>query len=326
MSSTTVAPNGHGAAIVPRVPAHDKPQTRISKKRIKVLLDKLAVPFDPREIQWRLVETKKAFGRLRGRVIPYADRMAYMQRLNDLLTPAGWSSSVLVHPGMGVAGERGRGTPAKVVVTSQITIHGLGAHSATGEEWATDQNAATSAEAQAFKRACAHFGLGAYLYYFFRGVWVDLDRNKQIQTPPPLPDWATPEGWDAGARPDIDRLRDGADAAPAGCDPEVIRRIEAMQNELGSDVYRRILKRYLIWRPEQIRDAATAEKVLADMQHAAPLMLKVAHLLDRLGKPAFDEVMKICNVKSAAEFGEAGVLERVLGELETKLSAFDSQL
>jgi hypothetical protein len=52
----------------------------------------------------------------------------------------------------------------------------------------------------------------------------------------------------------------------------------------------------------------------------------VAHLLDRLGKPAFDEVMKICNVKSAAEFGEAGVLERVLGELETKLSAFDSQL
>jgi hypothetical protein len=45
-------------------------------------------------------------------------------------------------------------------------IFGLGLHSATGEEWADDENAGTSAEAQAFKRACAYFGLGRYLYYF----------------------------------------------------------------------------------------------------------------------------------------------------------------
>jgi hypothetical protein len=36
---------------------------------------------------------------------------------------------------------------AKVLVTCELTIFGLGSHSATGEEWADDANAGTSAEA-----------------------------------------------------------------------------------------------------------------------------------------------------------------------------------
>jgi hypothetical protein len=67
---------------------------------------------------------------------------------------------------------------AKVLVTCELTIFGLGSHSATGEEWADDENAGTSAEAQAFKRACWCFGLGRYLYYF-QGIWVDLDQRKR---------------------------------------------------------------------------------------------------------------------------------------------------
>jgi hypothetical protein len=51
----------------------------------------------------------------------------------------------------------------KVMVTCEITVFGLGSHSATGEEWADYENAVTSAEAQAFKRACACLGLGSYL-------------------------------------------------------------------------------------------------------------------------------------------------------------------
>ena len=52
---------------------------------------------------------------------------------------------------------------AKVLVTCELTIFGLGSHSATGEEWADNDNAGTIAEAQAFKRACSCFGLGRYL-------------------------------------------------------------------------------------------------------------------------------------------------------------------
>ena len=325
MSSSHALPNGHDAAPVPHVPMHDRPaRTQMSKRRSKMLLEQLAVPFDPREIQWRIVETAKVFGRLRGRVIPYADRLAYLRRLNDLFTPAGWRSDLWVHHGMAVANERGRATPGKVVVTCQVTIHGLGSHCSTGEDWAENENAATSAEAQAFKRSCANFGLGAYLYYFFRGVWVDLDSNRQMQAPPPLPDWATPQGWEAGARPDLDRLRDGADAAPEGFDQKVIRDIEAMQNDLGRDIYRRILKRYLVWEPRHIRDAATAGKVLEEMKRAAPLMLKIAQALERVGRPAFDDVLHDFQLKSVADFGELGVLEQVAEALEEKLSIIEA--
>ena len=80
---------------------------------------------------------------------------------------------------------------AKVVVVSRVTIHQLGTHTGVGEEWADDENAATRAEAQSFKRACACFGLGRYLYDFDK-VWVDLDQyNRPIETPR-LPDWACP--------------------------------------------------------------------------------------------------------------------------------------
>jgi hypothetical protein len=75
-----------------------------------------------------------------------------------------------------------------------------GSHSATGEEWADDDNAATAAEAQSFKRACSCFGLGRYLYYL-SGTWVDLDYRKRPKTIPTLADWATPEGWKRGLRP-----------------------------------------------------------------------------------------------------------------------------
>ena len=50
----------------------------------------------------------------------------------------------------------------------------------------------TAAEAQAFKRACACFGLGRYLYDL-AGSWVDLDEKKQILSKPKFPEWALPK-------------------------------------------------------------------------------------------------------------------------------------
>ncbi len=54
-------------------------------------------------------------------------------------------------------------------------------------------SAVTTALAQAFKRACAAFGLGRYLY-FLPQVWCDYDAEKRrIVNPPRLPLWALPE-------------------------------------------------------------------------------------------------------------------------------------
>ena len=65
-------------------------------------------------------------------------------------------------------------SPARSSLTCKLTIEGLGTHSGTGEEWADEDNAMTSAEAQAFKRACSCFGLGRY-FYDFDAPWVDID-------------------------------------------------------------------------------------------------------------------------------------------------------
>jgi hypothetical protein len=64
----------------------------------------------------------------------------------------------------------------KILVTCKVTVDGLGTHSGTGEEWADEDNAMTSAEAQAFKRACSCFGLGRY-FYDFDAPWVDIDEK-----------------------------------------------------------------------------------------------------------------------------------------------------
>ena len=88
----------------------------------------------------------------------------------------------------------------KVLVTCTVTIIGLWSHSGTGEEWADDDNGMTSADAQAFKRACSCFGLGRY-FYDFPAIWVDLDQNRQPVRAPMLSAWALPENWRKGMRP-----------------------------------------------------------------------------------------------------------------------------
>ena len=98
--------------------------------------------------------------------MPYGDQRAYTDRLNTLVTPAGWTRKYTIHTSATFERSKDQKLVAKVLVTCELTIFGLGSHSATGEEWADNDNAATAAEAQSFKRACSCFGLGRYLYYF----------------------------------------------------------------------------------------------------------------------------------------------------------------
>jgi hypothetical protein len=154
----------------------------------------LEEPFDAREIKWRVTNTTS--DRRRGQVIAYADPRAYTDRLNALFTVRGWTREYVVQVIQNFERkERGNGDgiiSGKIVVTCKVTIDGLGSHTGLGEEWADNENAGTSAEAQAFKRACSCFGLGRYLYDL-DGNWVDLDDRKQPLSRPRLPDWALPK-------------------------------------------------------------------------------------------------------------------------------------
>ena len=132
--------------------------SRFSPKKIKQLVSELEVPFDESAIDWRVTNTAK--GERRGQVVPYADPRAYTDRLNTLLTPAGWTRKYAVHTSANFERAKDKKIVAKVLVTCELTIFGVGSHSATGEEFADNEDALTAAEAQAFKRAAACFALG----------------------------------------------------------------------------------------------------------------------------------------------------------------------
>ena len=128
------------------------------------LLAELEVFFPVGQVLWRVTNT--ANNRTRGQVVPYADPRAYTDRLNALVSPQGWTRNFETVTMNNITRTKRNAeiVTGKILVTRKVTINGLGTHSGTGEEWADEDNAMTSAEAQAFKRACSCFGLGRYFY------------------------------------------------------------------------------------------------------------------------------------------------------------------
>ena len=210
-------------------------------------------------------------------------------------------------------------------VTCELMIFGLGLHSATGEEWADDSNAVTSAEAQAFKRACVCFGLGRYLYYY-AGTWVDLDEHKQPKTIPALPAWATPKEWKQGLRPHQKAdspVRGPRSSAEPGSDrcPEapssLILQIEAMAPPLGKRMYRGLLKRIArVWKPRDIQDAALQQQVVAHMQAAERGFRRLDAALDSVEPGALTQILRSLKLPSVDLVDNLQTLHEIVVEVE----------
>ncbi|MEZ4730938.1 MAG: Rad52/Rad22 family DNA repair protein [Caldilineaceae bacterium] len=126
------------------------------------ILDELSKPFHPSRITWRP-------GALTGKkdkalALAYADLRAYQNRLDEICGME-WSVSY---------------TPWGDRIICHLTINGI-TRSSTGEPDSDSERseiAGTTAEAQAFKRACAMFGLGRYLYNL-PALWVEYDAPNQ---------------------------------------------------------------------------------------------------------------------------------------------------
>lgn len=127
-------------------------------------MNELKRPFAPDDISWLPGATTKDGAKVQA--MAYADLRAYMDRLDEV---CGDDWQVAYAPW----GER---------IICNLTIHGI-TRSSTGEMDNQSQKreiGGTVAEAQAFKRACAMFGLGRYLYNL-PSVWVEYDaQRKQI--------------------------------------------------------------------------------------------------------------------------------------------------
>ncbi len=94
----------------------------------------------------------------------YVDSRYYQDRLDEV-DPT-WTNAIEIN----LTGEA-------IIIVSTVTVLGR-ARMSTGECSLKDSNAATSAEAQAFKRACAAHGLGRYMYHLPK-QWVDYDKQHK---------------------------------------------------------------------------------------------------------------------------------------------------
>ena len=315
--------------------------SHFTPEQIRQSVAQLEVPFDPGVIEWRVTNTSKQNRSLRGQVVPYADQRAYTDRLNALFTPTGWTRKYTVHTSANFQRSKDQSIIAKVFVTCDLTIFGLGSHAATGEEWTDSDNAVTSAEAQSFKRAAACFGLGRYLYYF-RGTWVDLDDKKRPKTTPKLAGWATPEGWQQGLRPrqatDRNSLQSSGSAKHTNISHgqqnendqggrfELIRQIEAMAEPLGRGLYRGLLKAVaLAWKPGDIKEVAVLERLLTHMQAADRGLHRMGVALDMTGSEALVEILGSLGLRSLEEVDSLETLHRIVLSIEAKAGIVSSQ-
>jgi hypothetical protein len=284
---------------------------------LDALFRALAEPFDPAEIKWRVTHTNREG--TRGAVIAYADPRAYTDRLNQLFTPTGWTRSFEVSTLSAITRTKRDKLiqTGKVLVTCKLTIAGLGTQSDCGEEWADEENAMTSAQAQAFKRAASCYGLGRYLYNF-KEMWVSLDDHKQPVQIPALPKWALPAGKAvASAQP-----TSGPKPAPVQrgpIDQKLTARIEGFRGALGEPIYKEIL--YLMAKVERARDIPNTQlqqQIVHWMERAQLGIEKVRTLAEQLGETRFTTVLHRLQVNPKVSLPDLETLKILAAELDSE--------
>jgi hypothetical protein len=129
---------------------------------LEAIARRLSAPFPFTMIELKpgaLTKDKK-----RCLVMPYADLRTYEYRLDEVAGVAGWSTSYEM---------TARGVVCALTILG-VTKSGIGDYPLSQD----DENPATSAQAQAFKRACSAFGIGRYLYELPK-TWADYDEERR---------------------------------------------------------------------------------------------------------------------------------------------------
>jgi hypothetical protein len=280
---------------------------------------RLEEPFASKEVKW-IVKATSRDGR-KGRVVPYADPRAYTDRLNQIFTASGWTRQYTVHtvsPITRVKKDKEIQT-GKVMVTCVVSITGFGSHTGSGEEWADDENAMTSAEAQAFKRACSCFGLGRY-FYDFGEMWVEVNEYKQPRELPNLPSWALP----AAERKSVESSqtsqgnnRIGAEVQKGPLDAAVTSRIESCRRDLGQVLYDNILGS--IAKVRAARDIPNQHlqiEVLKWMESGVRGLSQVRSIASEIPETKFFDILDNLQVPSIDKIPNFGVLSKLVKEMK----------
>lgn len=140
--------------------------------------NELKKPFPEPQIHWRIGARTK--DKKQGLPLAYIDARDVMDRLDFVLGFDGWEDSYTETKSGRII------CTLALKINDSIVIRSDGA----GDTGTEGEKGAIS---DALKRAAVKFGIGRYLYGL-GGEWVDLDQYGKF-TPPKLPQWATPNGW-----------------------------------------------------------------------------------------------------------------------------------
>lgn len=230
---------------------------------------------------------------------------------------------------------------AKLLVICRLTIFGLGAHSGTGEGWADDENALTSADAQAFKRACVSFGLGRY-FYDLPQTWVDLDEHDRPRWSPDLPAWALPQsirgeatgngggsgkngkGHDGG-RPALSGRGangHGGATAPRNVRNKALDEIEALSKQLGRSLYRSVVVSVAgVDNPAQVADEGKLKEITERLANAERGVQRLKAAVGKVGLEALAAACRDLNLSSALtdDIPDTKVLRQLVDRLEQEV-------
>ena len=142
------------------------------------LIEQLAEPFAPEDIEWRVGSTNA--DKSKGMALPYITARAQMNRLDSLLGPENWRDEYVQIPGGFLCG---------------LSIR-------IDNDWITKWDGGNDSDIEpikgglsdAFKRAGVKWGLGRYLYDI-PIQWVPIEplgRSWKLSKIPQLPVWALP--------------------------------------------------------------------------------------------------------------------------------------
>lgn len=126
--------------------------------------DALKAPFPPEAVSWRVGSVTR--DKTRGMALAFLDARDVMNRLDDVLGPAGWQCRY------------SHADDKKTVCDIAVNVGGEWIWKADGAG-ETDIEAEKGSLSSAFKRAAVRWGIGRYLYDL-PSPWVELKDGKHI--------------------------------------------------------------------------------------------------------------------------------------------------
>ena len=193
----------------------------------KQTLEQLTALFPSSAIKWKVQEKKVEGTATLGQVVPYLDARDYQNRLDTVLTPAGWANEM---------------KPSSVGVVSVISIlldgHWVAKSDGAQFDGFSDgkgprakEMAIKGAFSDAFKRAGVMWGIGRYLYEF-KAQWVELNDKDEPKVTPMLPTHMLLESERSSADASVEQVaaeQQRAAAAETAAHEEAARTAEAAE-------------------------------------------------------------------------------------------------